>query len=115
VKVNKDLLLILKSCGIADTEPDLGAKLMNSFLNVLFEAGSLPAKIICMGTGIFLTTEDSPVHEILDKFSRNGTEILSCGTCLEYYGRADKLIIGNPTNMKDTVRAILGYKKVLSP
>lgn len=115
MKVNKDLLLVLKSSGLSDGEPDLGAKLMNSFLNVLLEKGSLPAKIICMGTGIFLTTENSPVIEILDKFTRNGTEILSCGTCLEYYGRADKLIIGDPTNMKDTVDAFLGYKEVLSP
>ncbi|UCC79485.1 MAG: sulfurtransferase-like selenium metabolism protein YedF [Candidatus Zixiibacteriota bacterium] len=115
MKVNKDLLLILKSSGIADTEPDLGTKLMNSFLNVLFEGGTLPAKIICMGTGIFLTTEGSTVGEILDEFVKNGVEILSCGTCLEYYGRTDKLIIGNSTNMKDTVGAMLGYKKVLSP
>jgi selenium metabolism protein YedF len=115
VNVNKDLLLILKSSDIADSEPDLGAKLMSSFLNALFETGSLPAKIICMGTGIFLTTEDSPVGDILEKFGQNGTEILSCGTCLEYYGRTDKLLTGNPTNMKDTVGAMMSFKKVLSP
>lgn len=115
MKVNKDLLLILKSSGIADSEPDLGAKLMSSFLDTLYESGSLPAKIICMGNGIFLTTEDSPVREILENFARNGTMILSCGTCLEYYGRADRLIIGEPTHMNDTVKAMLNYSKVISP
>jgi len=115
MKVNKELLLILKSSGIADSEPDLGAKLMKSFLSVLLESGSLPAKIICMGTGIFLTTEGSPVRDILDNFARNGTAILSCGTCLEYYGRADRLIIGEPTNMNDTAFAMLKYGKVISP
>lgn len=115
MKINKDLLLILKSSGIADSEPDLGAKLMNSFLNVLFESETLPAKIICMGTGIFLTTEGSPVNEILDKFAQNGVEILSCGTCLEYYGRNEKLIVGRQTKMSDTVDAMINYNKVLSP
>lgn len=115
MKLNEDLLLILKSSGMADSESDLGAKLMNSFLNVLLDTGSLPAKIICMGTGIFLTTEGSPVRELLDRFARNGTEISSCGTCLDYYGRSDKLIIGNPTNMKDTVGAMLNYQRILSP
>jgi len=115
MKVNKDLLLILKSSGLADGEPDLGAKLMNSFLNVLLETGSLPAKIICMGTGIFLTTEGSPVREILDKFAENGTEFFSCGTCLEYYKRTDKLVIGNATNMKQTVKDMLSFGKILSP
>jgi selenium metabolism protein YedF len=115
MKVNKDLLLLLKSSGLEVGEPDLGAKLMNSFLNVILESGSLPAKIICMGTGIFLTTENSPVKDILDKFLENGAEILSCGTCLEYYGRTEKLIIGSPTNMKDTVNAMLSYRKILAP
>jgi len=115
MKVNKELLLILRSSGIADSEPDLGTKLMSSFLNVLLESGSLPSKIICMGTGIFLTTEDSPVRETLENFMRNGTAILSCGTCLDYYGRADKLIIGESTTMNDTVNAMLNYDKVISP
>jgi len=115
MKINEDLLIVIKSSGIADSETDLGSKLMNSFLNVLLDTESLPAKIIFMGTGIFLTTEDSPVLEILNKIAQNGTEILSCGTCLDYYGRTDKLITGRPTNMKETVEAILNYKKILSP
>jgi selenium metabolism protein YedF len=115
MKVNDDLLLVLKSAGIGDVEPDLGARLMNSFLNALFETGTLPAKIICMGTGIFLTTEGSAVGGIFDAFVENGTEILSCGTCLEYYGKTDRLIIGSPTNMKDTVNAMLSYGKILAP
>ena len=113
MKVNDDLLILLKSAGIGDVEPDLGAKLMSSFFNALFETGTLPAKIICMGTGIFLTTEGSTVKGILDAFVENGTEILSCSTCLEYYGKTDRLIIGNPTNMKDTVNAKLILKEVI--
>jgi len=115
MKVSEDLLLVLKTSGIGDVEPDLGEKLMNSFLNALLETGSLPAKIICMGTGIFLTTEGSAVGEILDTFIRSGTEILSCGTCLEYYGKSDELIIGKSTNMNETVSAMLSYEKVLAP
>lgn len=115
MNTNKEILLMLKSSGIGDGEPDLGAKLMSSFLNVILESGKLPAKIICMGTGIFLTTEGSPVKEILDTFINNGVEIMSCGTCLEYYGRTDKLIIGKPTNMKDAVNLMMNTPKVMAP
>jgi selenium metabolism protein YedF len=115
MKVNKNLLLVIKSSGIGDGEPDLGQKLLNSFLNVLLETKNIPAKIIFMATGIFLTTEGSSVIDILEKFAANGSAILSCGTCLEYYGRKDKLIIGDPTNMKDTVNAMLSYKEILTP
>ena len=113
--LNRDLLLVIDSSGLGDGEPDLGEKLMKAFLNVLLESGDLPARIICMNSGIFLTTEGSPVLDILKGYEEQGVEILSCGTCLDYYGRSDRLRVGRPTNMKETVDALLGFKKVLKP
>jgi selenium metabolism protein YedF len=113
--IDKGLMLFLGSSGIGDGEPDLGAKLMDSFLKMILESGSIPARIICMNSGIFLTTEGSHVLESLQKFEKQGTEILTCGTCLGYFKREDKLIIGRPTNMKETVDSLLKFKRVLSP
>jgi selenium metabolism protein YedF len=113
--LNEDLLLVIDSSGLGEGEPDLGEKLMRAFLNVLFESGDLPARIICMNSGIFLATEGSPVLDTLKGYEEQGTEILSCGTCLNYYGRSDKLRVGRPTNMKETVDGLLGFKKVLKP
>lgn len=113
--INDDMLLMLTSSGIGEGEPDLGEKLLGSFLQMLFESGDIPAKIICMNSGIFLTTEGSYAEDILKKFESAGCDILSCGTCLDYYNRKDKLIIGQPSNMKDTVTAMLNFNKVVSP
>lgn len=113
--LNKDLLLVIDSSGLGDGEPDLGERLMKAFLDVLLESGDLPARIICMNSGIFLATEGSPVLDTLKGYEDQGTEILSCGTCLEYYGRSNKLQVGRPTNMKETVDALLGFKTVLKP
>ena len=113
--LNKDLLLVIESSGVGDGEPDLGERLMKAFLNVLLESGRLPARIICMNSGIFLTTDGSPALDILKGFEEQGTEILSCETCLDYYGRSDKLRVGRPTNMKETMDALLDFKKVLKP
>jgi selenium metabolism protein YedF len=113
--VDPSLLLVIKSAGIGDSEPDLGEKLMRSFLSMLLESGRLPARAIFLGTGVFLTTEGSPVLDLLQQAVGAGTEILSCGTCLDYYGRSDRLRIGAPTNMRDTVDALLSFPKVLSP
>ena len=115
MNLNKDLLLVIDSSGLGDGEPDLGERLMKAFLSVLFESGDLPARIISMNSGIFLTTEGSPVLDILKGYETQGTEILSCGTCLEYYGRSDRLRVGRQTNMKETVDALLSFKKVLRP
>ena len=113
--VDNDLLLVLRSSGLGDGEPDLGEKLMASFLTVLLESGTAPARIVCMNSGVFLTTEGSPVADTLKKFLDQGTEILSCGTCLDYYGRSDRLIIGEASNMKAAVAAMLGFKRTLTP
>jgi selenium metabolism protein YedF len=115
MNIDQDLMLFLGSAHVGDGEPDLGDKLMDSFLKVLLDSGRIPDRIVCMNSGIFLTTDGSPVIESLRKFEELGSEILSCSTCLAYFKREDKLLIGKPTNMKDTVRAMLNYKKVLSP
>ncbi len=113
--VDANLLLILSSDSLGEGEPDLGTKLLGSFLKTLFESGKVPEKIICLNSGIFLTTEGSTVVDQLQQFAEAGSEILSCGTCLNYFNRADKLIIGQPTDMKATVDAMLHYRRILSP
>lgn len=114
MNVDKDLLLVLKSSGLGEGEPDLSEKLLKAFLNMMLESGRLPSRIICMNSAIFLSTEGSPVEEIMRKYEEAGTEILSCMTCLDYYGRKEKLIVGKPTNMRETVGALHCFPRVLS-
>ena len=111
--INKEMLLLIKSSMLGEGEPDLGEKLLRAYLSQLLESGTIPARIICMNTGIFLTTEGSPVMDLMTQFAAQGSEILSCGTCLEYYKRKNRLAAGNPTNMRDTVKALLRFNKVL--
>jgi peroxiredoxin family protein len=46
-----------------------------------------------------LTTEGSDVIDILKQLEEKGVEILSCGTCLDFYNLKDKLSVGRVTNM----------------
>ena len=111
---NKELLVLVKSSGFGEGEPDLGEKLLKSFMQVLLESGKMPDRMVFMNSGIFLTTEGSPLADIIEQFEKKGVEILSCGTCLDYYDRKDKLIVGKPTNMKHTVDALLGFDRVIT-
>ncbi|MBD3401487.1 sulfurtransferase-like selenium metabolism protein YedF [candidate division GN15 bacterium] len=113
--LDKDFLLMLSSSGVGDGEVDLGNKLMRSFLTMLLDLDEIPARIICMNSGIFLTTTGSPVEDLMQRFQDQGTVILSCGTCLDYFDRSDKLVVGNRSNMRETVEAMLHFKKVVSP
>ena len=114
MSVNKELLLVLKSSVLADGEMDLGETMMEKFLQMLLESGEIPARIICMGTAVFLTTTGSRLNNVMEKFQAEGSEVLSCCACLEYYGRMEKLVVGTPTNMKDTVNGLLSFKKIIN-
>ena len=45
---------------------------------------------------------------------KEGVEILSCGTCLAFYGIKEKLRVGKVTNMPLTVDSLLTAGKVIS-
>ena len=60
-----------------------------------------------------LTTDGSEVLDTLHLLEKEGVQIFSCGTCLEYYGLTDKLKIGQATNMYDTVASLLSAGKVI--
>jgi selenium metabolism protein YedF len=112
---DKDLLLLIKSSGLGRGEIDLGEKLMASFLNMIIESGRIPARIICLNSGIFLTTEGTGVAGQMAKFEELGSEILSCGTCLDYFGRREKLLYGKSTDMRMTVESLMTFSTVIEP
>jgi len=105
-KVNEDLsekaedvAVLIRSNLFGQGEAELGQVLMRSFLYSLKEIEARVSHIIFMNSGIFLTIEGSPVLDILKVLEEKGTEILSCGTCLDYYQAKDKLAVGSVTNM----------------
>lgn len=115
MKVDPDMLLVLGSATMGDGEPDLGEKLLRAFLSQLIEGGVAPARIICLNAGIFLTTEGAAVLDLMQQLEQAGAEVISCGTCLAYYGRADELLVGKPGTMRGTVDSLLSFKKVVRP
>ena len=58
-----------------------------------------PVTLLFFNGGAKLTVEGSQSLEDLRTLEEAGTEILTCGTCLDYYGLKDKLAIGSVTNM----------------
>ena len=60
--VDRSLMLLLKSSTLGEGKPDLGEKLLRAFFTQLLESGSVPARMVCMNAGIFLTTEGSSMR-----------------------------------------------------
>lgn len=93
---------------------ELGQVLMKSFLYSLNEMKEQIKHIIFMNSGIFLACEGSPVLEYLQGLEADGVEILSCGTCLDFYGMKEKLAVGQVTNMYTAMDILTAAPKSLT-
>lgn len=95
-------------------EPELGHILMRAFLNTLGQASRRPARLLFVNRGVYLTTEGSEALGVLAELERGGTEVLSCGTCLEFLEKKDALQVGRVSNMYDTVETLTGSYRVVT-
>lgn len=100
------IFLILSDC--IGERGELGRLLMKGFLSTLEKAETPPRKVILLNQGVRLATEDDTAIEVLAWLATRGVEVLSCGTCLDYYGLKGALKVGTVTNMHDTVAALAG-------
>jgi len=92
---------------------ELGNALMKSFIYTVTETEEPPKTILFYNGGVKLTTKGSQVLGDLEKLSQNNVEILSCGTCLNYYGLSDALEVGEITNMYEILKRQQEAGKVL--
>lgn len=80
---------------------ELGKILIKSFIYTVRETKPYPDSILFYNKGVLLTTEGSEVLEDIKFLEEEGVEIMSCGTCLDYYKIKDKLQVGFISNMYD--------------
>jgi selenium metabolism protein YedF len=93
----------------------LGQKLMRGFLRTWIDMDSKPWRIIFINAGVKLTTIDDEAVEAVSMLQDRGVEVLSCGTCLQYFGLEDKLRVGKVTNMYEVIESMNSATKVISP
>ena len=94
---------------------ELGAILMRSFLYTSKDQEKKLWRIIFINSGVKLVTEGSPYIDVLNEIINTGTEILSCGTCLDYFKLKDKVRAGKVSNMTEIVSSLSEATKVVKP
>lgn len=92
-------------------DEELGKILMKSFFFTLSESDDLPKSIAFVNRGVFLTIDSSHILESLKVLVEKGVEIVSCGTCLDYYSLTDRLSIGSISNMYTILEGMQGTSK----
>jgi selenium metabolism protein YedF len=98
--------------GISAEEP--GKNLMKTFLYSLAQLPNAPEVVLLINAGVKLACEGSEVLENLQTLAGHGTDIRSCGLCLNYYNLTEKLVVGTITNMMEIVEILTGSARVIT-
>jgi len=111
----KGMLVVLSSNVMGTGDAKLGTSLMKAFVFALTKQDQLPDTILCYNTGAYLTCEGADTLEDLKLLESEGVTILTCGTCLDFYGLKDKLSVGGATNMYDIVERMENAAQIIKP
>lgn len=109
--VAKSLLFVSDHIG---SDEALGRILAKNFLYAVARNSDAPLSVMLMNTGVRLACEGSNCVDDLRILAENGVPIKVCGTCLDYLGLKDALVVGEVGAMVDGVAALLGESDVLT-
>ena len=102
----RNVVVAVASGVMGEGNDELGVVLMKGFLYALSQQDRLPRTLLFYNGGAALTCEASPSITDLKSLEARGVEILTCGTCLNFYGLADTLRVGSVTNMYTIVEKL---------
>lgn len=111
----KGMLVVLSASTMGTGDPKLGTSLMKAFVFALTKQDQLPDTILCYNSGASLTCEGADTLEDLKLLESEGVTILTCGTCLDFYGLKEKLAVGGVTNMYDIVERMENAAQIIKP
>lgn len=87
---------------VGEGDPQLGYNLMKMAIYTLSESEDVPASVLFMNSGVKLVAGDEQqIIDSVNKLIEKGTEVLVCGTCLDFYGLKEQLKVGEVSNMYD--------------
>ena len=116
VDSRKNGMVVVLSANVMGTgDEKLGTSLMKAFVFAVTKQDILPETIVCYNTGAYLTCEGADTLEDLKALEAEGVNILTCGTCLDFYGIKDKLAVGTVTNMYEIVEVMEKAKNIVRP
>jgi hypothetical protein len=100
--------------GMGSAEPALQLKLLNTYLGLLLENGSLPDALCFYTDGVKLVADGSPMLERLTQIEKKGVRLIVCSTCLNYFELTEKVRVGIVGGMPDIIEAQAKAGKVIT-
>ena len=111
----KKTIVAVNSDKMGSGNDELGKVLLKGFIYAITQLDTLPKTMLFYNGGATLTCEGSDSLEDLKLLEAQGVEIMTCGTCLDYYQLKEKLAVGSVTNMYAIVETMNGADRVIRP
>ena len=110
-----DKVVVIRSNVMGEGDPELGKVLIKGFIYALSQQEELPKTMLFYNGGACLTCEGSASLDDLKELEHRGVKILTCGTCLNFYGLSEKLKVGEVTNMYEIAETMSKASLIVSP
>ena len=110
-----DKVVVIRSNVMGEGDPELGKVLIKGFIYALSQQKELPKTILFYNGSACLTCEGSASLDDLKELEHRGVKILTCGTCLNFYGLSEKLKVGEVTNMYEIAETMSKASLIVSP
>ena len=108
-------VVVVSSERMGEGNDELGKVLIKGFIFAVTQLDTLPKTMLFYNGGATLTAEGSDSLEDLKSLEAQGVEIMTCGTCLDYYGLKEKLQVGTVTNMYSIVETMAKAGRIVKP
>ena len=110
----QNTVILLTNDGMGHAEKELRHKLIRTYLTLLLENNQLPA-VFCLYTeGVRLAVSGSPVLDLWRRIEEQGTRIIICSTCINYFGLIGDVQAGIVGSMADIIEAQTRADKVIT-
>lgn len=112
---NANTVVVIRTDHMGEGNKKLGRTLLKGFIYALSQQEELPKTMLFYNGGAHVTCEGSDSIEDLIYMKEKGVDILTCGTCLNFYGLSDKLAVGEVTNMYEIAKRMSEASLLVSP
>ncbi|MCF2625087.1 sulfurtransferase-like selenium metabolism protein YedF [Fusobacterium perfoetens] len=111
----ENIVVSIGSDKMGEGEDELGKILIKGFIYALTEAETLPKTVLLYNKGVLLASTFEDTVKDLKVLEERGVEILSCGTCANFYHVQDQIKVGTLTNMYTILERQMKAAKVIKP
>lgn len=112
--LSQGTVIMINNDGMGVADRELRHLLIKTYLQLLISNQTFPAAICFYAAGVKLVAADSHVLDELRQLQDQGVYLISCLTCLEYYGLTEELQVGIIGGMSDILETHLRATKIIT-